>query len=100
MAFAIRAVSESSPALAPPLRAEAQRESWAGNREGVARHGHRADAFERGRTLLVLNTRTGDPPEDLYRRLGYALVGHVPEFARNPDGTFNTTSLMYKRLDD
>jgi ribosomal protein S18 acetylase RimI-like enzyme len=51
-----------------------------------------------GRTLLVLNTRTGDPPEDLYRRLGYEVVGVIPAFARNPDGTMNTTTIMYRQL--
>jgi acetyltransferase len=56
-------------------------------------------ALERGRTLLFLNTRTGDPPEALYYRLGYSLVGYIPRFARNPDGTFNTTSIMFRHLD-
>lgn len=58
-----------------------------------------AAARGRGRTLLVLNTRAGDPPERLYRRLGYRDVGRIPDFARNPDGTFNTTSIMYRHLD-
>ena len=56
-------------------------------------------ALERGRTLLFLNTRTGDPPEALYYRIGYTLVGYIPRFARNPDGTFNTTSIMFRHLD-
>jgi ribosomal protein S18 acetylase RimI-like enzyme len=51
-----------------------------------------------GKTLLVLNTRTGDPPEALYRSLGYQPVGTIPAFAQNPDGTFNTTSIMYRQL--
>lgn len=55
-------------------------------------------ALKLGRTLLVLNTRTGDPPEALYLRLGYQVVGHVPGFARNPDGTLNTTTIMYRHL--
>jgi GNAT superfamily N-acetyltransferase len=51
-----------------------------------------------GRTLLTLNTRTGDPPEALYCRMGYVTVGTIPGFAQNPDGSFNTTTLMYKQL--
>lgn len=52
-----------------------------------------------GRTLLVLNTRTGDPPEALYGQLGYILVGTIPGYAQNPDGSLNTTSIMYRQLD-
>jgi acetyltransferase len=56
-------------------------------------------ALEVGRTLLILNTRTGDPPHMLYSRLGYREVGTIPEFARNPDGTWNTTSILFKHLE-
>jgi hypothetical protein len=59
-----------------------------------------AAARDLGRTLLFLNTRTGDPPEELYRRLGYERVGTIPDFAQNPDGTFNTTTIMYRHLGD
>jgi ribosomal protein S18 acetylase RimI-like enzyme len=52
-----------------------------------------------GRTLLVLNTRSDDGPERLYERLGYAAAGRIPDFARNPDGSFNTTTIMWRRLD-
>lgn len=55
-------------------------------------------ARELGRTLLLLNTRTGDPPEQLYRDLGYKVVGTIPDFARNPDGTMNMTTIMYRQL--
>jgi acetyltransferase len=57
-----------------------------------------AEAMVRGRTLLVLNTRTGDPPEAMYLRLGYVRVGTIPSFARDPDGTLNTTTIMYRHL--
>jgi ribosomal protein S18 acetylase RimI-like enzyme len=57
-----------------------------------------AEAAARGRTLLVLNTRSGGPPEALYARLGYERAGVIPGFARNPDGTFNDTTVMYRRL--
>ncbi|HZH97331.1 MAG TPA: GNAT family N-acetyltransferase [Fimbriimonadaceae bacterium] len=51
-----------------------------------------------GRKVLFLNTRAGDPPEKLYLGLGYTLIGQIPDFAMNPDGTLNTTSIMYKQL--
>jgi ribosomal protein S18 acetylase RimI-like enzyme len=51
-----------------------------------------------GRMLLILNTRTGDPPEAFYQRLGYQIVGIIPGFAQNPDGTLNDTSIMYRKL--
>ena len=57
-----------------------------------------ATARSIGRTLLILNTRTGDPPETLYRKLGYQSVGIVPGFAQNPDGTLNDTTIMYRKL--
>jgi len=71
-------------------------------RRGVGRAlmlGLEREAREAGRTLLMLNTRAGDPPEALYLGLGYTLVGTVPDYARNPDGTFNTTSIMYRLLE-
>ncbi len=55
-------------------------------------------ALAHGRTLLLLNTRAGDPAEALYRRLGYVAAGTIPDFARNPDGTFNTTTILYRHL--
>ncbi|HEX3148593.1 MAG TPA: GNAT family N-acetyltransferase [Gemmataceae bacterium] len=57
-----------------------------------------AAAIEQGRTLLILNTRTGDPAHALYLRLGYQEAGTIPKFARNPDGTWNTTSILFKHL--
>lgn len=55
-------------------------------------------ARENGRTLLVLNTRSDDGPEAYYQRLGYSSAGRIPDFACNPDGTFNTTTIMWRRL--
>lgn len=52
-----------------------------------------------GRTLLYFNTRAGDPPEQLYLRMGYQIVGRIPNFARNPDGTMNTTTILYRELE-
>jgi ribosomal protein S18 acetylase RimI-like enzyme len=52
-----------------------------------------------GRTLLTLDTRTGDAAEPLYRSLGYIAAGVIPEYALAPDGSsLEATTIMYKRL--
>lgn len=58
------------------------------------------EAYRQARSLLVLDTRTGDSAEALYRSLGYRLAGVVPEYARAADGTDrrDATSVMYKIL--
>ena len=55
-------------------------------------------AHEHQRTLLVLDTREGDPSERLYRQLGYTVAGVIPFFARNGEGTLDSTVLYYKVL--
>jgi len=57
-----------------------------------------AKATERGRTLLVLDTRQGDVSEVLYRKLGYVQGGAIPGYARNADGTMHTTVFYYRDL--
>src|SRR5262245_13682324 len=42
-----------------------------------------------GRTLLVLDTREGDPSEALYERCGYTRVGVIPRYARSATGTLD-----------
>lgn len=44
-----------------------------------------AVAIERRRTLLILNTRVGDPSERLYGARGYTCFGRVPDYLT--DGT-------------
>ena len=56
------------------------------------------EALALGRTLLVLDTRTGDAAEMLYRRHGYTEVGCIPGFVVEPDGTRNATTIFYRRL--
>jgi ribosomal protein S18 acetylase RimI-like enzyme len=56
------------------------------------------DAVRRGVSLLVLDTRTGDPSQRLYERLGYRLAGIIPHYARGTAGTLEPTSIMYKVL--
>lgn len=70
-------------------------------RRGVATtlmHALETEARTAGRTLLVLDTQTGEPAEGLYLALGYMRTGIVPGYARNPDGRLAPTSFMYKAL--
>ncbi len=53
-----------------------------------------------GRSLIVLDTRTGDDAERLYRRLGYQLAGIIPRYARSIEGQFDGSSFMYKDLSE
>lgn len=53
-----------------------------------------------GRTLLTLDTRTGDKAEPLYAALGYTTVGVIPGFCRDTAdaGRLDSTTIMYKAL--
>ncbi len=71
-------------------------------RRGIATalmHALELEARAAGRTLLVLDTQTGEPAEGLYLALGYVRTGIVPGYARNPDGRLAPTSFMYKVLE-
>ncbi|TBW40343.1 GNAT family N-acetyltransferase [Siculibacillus lacustris] len=54
-------------------------------------------ARDAGRTLLVLDTASGDA-ERLYRRLGWTLVGTVPGYALWPEGGLCDTTFYYRAL--
>jgi ribosomal protein S18 acetylase RimI-like enzyme len=56
------------------------------------------EAKAEGRTLLVLDTRSGDVSSDLYRSLGYVEVGKIPRYARSSTGQLDGTVLFYKEL--
>jgi GNAT superfamily N-acetyltransferase len=51
-----------------------------------------------GKTLLVLDTVTGGDAERLYARLGWTLVGVVPDYALWPRGGLCSTSFYYREL--
>ena len=51
-----------------------------------------------GRTLLTLDTKTGEDGERLYLRLGWIPVGIIPGFALYPDGRRGDTTFFYKQL--
>jgi acetyltransferase len=55
-------------------------------------------ARELGRTLLVLDTRSGDHAERLYRKLHYVEAGIIPSYAQNARGTLDATIIFYKLL--
>jgi GNAT superfamily N-acetyltransferase len=56
------------------------------------------EALAEGKTLLVLDTVTGDPAERLYERLGWTRVGVIPDYALYPDGRLCATTVFYKQL--
>lgn len=57
-----------------------------------------AEARSAGKTLLVLDTVTGDAAERLYERLGWTRVGVIPNYALYPDGRPCATTVFYKEL--
>lgn len=59
-----------------------------------------ARARDLGRSLMTLDTRTGDSAEPLYTALGYRTVGVIPDYARDPFGSdrLDPTTIMYKML--
>jgi GNAT superfamily N-acetyltransferase len=56
------------------------------------------EAAQEGKTLLVLDTVTGDPAERLYERLGWTKVGVIPNYALYPDGRSCDTTVFWKAL--
>ena len=70
-------------------------------RQGIARALMLAleeEARATGKTLLVLDTREGDPSNDLYRDLGYREAGRIPGWARDAAGASSATVFWYKPL--
>ena len=57
-----------------------------------------AEARAEGKTLLVLDTVTGDDAERLYERLGWTKVGVIPNYALSPDGRPCATTVFWKSL--
>ena len=73
--------------------------SW--RRQGIARVLMTAledEARAVGKSLFVLDTREGDPSNDLYRALGYHEAGRIPGWARDAAGTLSATVFWYKPL--
>ena len=57
-----------------------------------------SEARAEGKTLLVLDTVTGDDAERLYARLGWTKVGVIPGYALYPDGLPCDTTIFWKAL--
>ena len=57
-------------------------------------------ARELGRSLLTLDTRTGDSAEPLYASLNYTTVGVIPGFCRDAHDAarLDSTTIMFKHL--
>ncbi|MFB5248993.1 N-acetyltransferase family protein [Bacillus mycoides] len=53
-------------------------------------------AKQENRSLLVLDTREGDPSNRLYKSLDYQEVGKIPEYAISPNGELDATVIYYK----
>ena len=56
------------------------------------------EAAREHKTLLVLDTVTGEPAERLYERLGWTKVGVIPNYALYPDGRPCDTTVFWKAL--
>lgn len=72
-------------------------------RRGVGRallEAAEACARAEGRSLITLDTRTGDVAERLYASCGFSAAGVIPGYALDPDGAaLHGTTYMYKSLD-
>ncbi|MGX9729453.1 GNAT family N-acetyltransferase [Janthinobacterium aestuarii] len=71
-------------------------------RHGIARQlmqALEAQARQLPRSLLTLDTRSGDHAQALYLSLGYLVAGSIPAYALAPDGNrLDATTIMYKQL--
>lgn len=56
-------------------------------------------ALAQGRTLLTLDTRSGDKAEPLYASLGYETAGRIPGYCRDAaTPRLDATTFMFKKL--
>lgn len=55
-------------------------------------------AKQEGRSLLVLDTREGDPSNLLYTSMGYIRAGRIPHYAKSASGELHATIFYYKQL--
>jgi len=56
------------------------------------------EAAYRARTLLILDTRTGDAGEKLYESMGYTRAAQIPGFTVDRDGKMHGTTFFYHVL--
>jgi ribosomal protein S18 acetylase RimI-like enzyme len=55
-------------------------------------------AIHKGRSLLVLDTREGDPSNHLYTSIGYIEAGRIPSYAMSANGELDATVIYYKSI--
>jgi len=55
-------------------------------------------AKREGRSLLVLDTRDGDPSNGLYASLAYIQAGSIPCYAQSASGELHATNIYYKSI--
>ncbi|WP_423798540.1 GNAT family N-acetyltransferase [Neobacillus sp. SAB-20_R2A] len=55
-------------------------------------------AKQMGRTLIVLDTREGDPSNRLYTSFGYIQAGRIPKYALSENGNLDATIIYYKMI--
>lgn len=55
-------------------------------------------AVKEKKSLLVLDTREGDPSNLLYNSLGYIQAGKIPNYAKSVNGELHGTNIYYKTL--
>ena len=55
-------------------------------------------ARQRGRSLLLLHTRHGEPPERFCKGLGYREAGVIPGYITGPAGERHDHALLYLEL--
>lgn len=71
-------------------------------RQGIARalmQAIEAEAVRRRRSLLTLDTRTGDAAEPLYLSLGYVIGGTIPGYCRDTlSDRLDATTIMYRAI--
>jgi acetyltransferase len=56
------------------------------------------EARYHGRSLLILDTRTGDAGEKLYESMGYTRAAQIPGYTVERDGTTHGTTFFYHVL--
>lgn len=92
-----------SPWPSSPYRAEVQKlfvtTSLKGRGIGklLLRSVHEA-ARQRGRSLLILNARLGDPAERFYRGQGYRQAGIIPGYSLGAAGERCDNLIMYREI--
>jgi GNAT superfamily N-acetyltransferase len=57
-----------------------------------------AEAAQRGRWVLMLDTQTGSPAELIYARWGWRTIGVMDQHAADPSGRLAPTTFMTKQL--